>query len=264
MLATRAMVDERHVNPPELHRFIAYVVLPASAPVAGAEVAARLASEFPTFAADATAVGDTLINVGRQQLVLMAVDAPLPAECFRDDAHQRAWPGWMEAARAQRAHLIVSHLAAATDTAGAVAAAVLCGMTPALGVNWAANGLFVAPEAWRRAAAAMRPDQLPMPELIRPRWYAGEVAGAQAPGLVTEGLRPFVGREVDHPPTGEPPGAVYERALNLCLYLMRAGPVIKDGDTIGQTPTQRITVRLAERDGVPLYRLGFATASGGG
>ena len=77
-------------------------------------------------------------------------------------------------------------------------------------------------------------------------------------GLVTLGLAPFVGREVDHPPTGEPPDAVYERALNLCLYLMRSGPVIRDGDTIGQTPEQRITVRLAERDGVPVYRLAFA------
>jgi hypothetical protein len=104
----------------------------------------------------------------------------------------------------------------------------------------------------------MTPGMLPMPELIRPRWFPGEVAGRQAPGLVTLGLAPFVGREVEHPPTGEPPGPVYERALNLCLYLMRAGPVIKDGDTVGQTEAQRITVRLAERDGVPVYRLVFA------
>jgi hypothetical protein len=41
---------------------------------------------------------------------------------------------------------------------------------------------------------------------------------------------------------------------------MRAGPVIKDGDTVGQTEAQRITVRLAERDGVPVYRLVFAQA----
>jgi hypothetical protein len=97
-----------------------------------------------------------------------------------------------------------------------------------------------------------------MREPIRLAWYAPGPQAPRAPGPVTPGLRAVLGREVEHPPTGEPPGAVHERALNLCLYLMRAGPVIKDGDTVGRTEAQRITVRLAERDGVPVYRLVFA------
>lgn len=253
-------------------RFMTFVALPAPARPPGAEVAARLAARFLAFAARAEAVaapeGGTVLLAGGRTLIVTPVDMPLPAECFHDDAHQRGWPGWLEAARAQRAHLLVATLDTAAGTPSAVqgaalvfaTAAVLCELTPALGVSWAANRLFLAPDAARQAAAAMRPDQLPLPELIRPLWQADDPKAPRALGLVTLGLGPFVGREVEHPPTGEPPGAVYERVLNLCLYLMRAGPVIKDGDTIGQTAAQRITVRLAEREGVPVYRLVFAAA----
>gem|GEM_PF-6277957 len=64
-------------------------------------------------------------------------------------------------------------------------------------------------------------------------------------------------RKIEHPATGEAPVAVYERAMNLALYLMRAGPLIRDGDTVGTTPTQRIAVARGEQGGVPTYRLEF-------
>ncbi|MEO3474323.1 DUF4261 domain-containing protein [Roseomonas sp. CAU 1739] len=259
-------------------RFIAYVALSAAARVSGPAVATKLAERYPEWARtaqaiEASGVADApagfLLLVGEQKLLVSFIDAPLPADCFQDDAHQRLWVGWEAAARAQRAHVIVANLDTASDAPGKVqaaapvfaTAATLCELVPeTLGVSWAASALFIAPDAIRQAAAAMRPDQLPVSELIKPCWYAGEPPDRQSLGLLTMGLAPFVGREIDHPPTGEQPSIIYNRCLNLALYLMRSGPVIRDGDTVGQTPTQRIVVRFGERGGVPTYQLDISTA----
>jgi len=255
-------------------RFIAYVALSEAARVSGPTVAARLSEGFPAWAGTAQAIdapgagggqAGFLLVIGERKLLVSFIDAPLPADCFQDDMHQRFWPGWEAAARAQRAHVIVANLDTAADAPGKVqsaalvfaTAATLCELLPVtLGVSWAAAALFIAPESFRQAAQAMRPDQLPVSDIIKPRWYRD----GQAPGLLTMGLAPFVGREIDHPPTGEKPGELYNRMLNLALYLMRSGPVIGDGDTVGQTPTQRIVVRFGERGGMPTYRLDVSAA----
>jgi len=259
-------------------RFIAYVALPDPARVTGADLAARLRQRFPQWAPAAEAVsapgggvppGGFILLVGGRSLLVSFVDAPLPPDVFTDDALQRIWPGWAEAARAQRAHAIVANLDAAADTAAAAgaaalviaAAAALTELLPgALGVHWAASGLFAEPAAFRGVAVAMTPERLPVEVLVKPRWHQGRPPQPPTAGLVTLGLAPFVGREIEHPATGEAPVAVYERAMNLALYLMRAGPVIRDGDTVGTTPTQRIAVARGEQGGVPTYRLEFVSA----
>ncbi|WP_280845654.1 hypothetical protein [Roseomonas nitratireducens] len=38
-------------------------------------------------------------------------------------------------------------------------------------------------------------------------------------------------------------------------------PLIRDGDTIGQTPTQRIVVRFGERHGMPTYRVDLSAVA---
>jgi hypothetical protein len=75
--------------------------------------------------------------------------------------------------------------------------------------------------------------------------------------LVTQGLEPFVGREIQHPPNGDGPAELYNRVLGLATYLIQNGPVIAEGDTIGASQAERIRVRLEERHGTPLYRLEF-------
>ena len=259
-------------------RFIAYVALSAARRVSGPAVANKLAERFPDWALAAQAIetpgaadarAGFLLLIGEQKLLVSFIDAPLPADCFHDDAHQRFWAGWESAARAQRAHVIVASLDTAPDAPSKLqsaalvfaTAATLCELLPeTLGVSWAASALFIAPDVFRQAAETMRRDQLPVSELVKPFWYADAPQDRQSPGLLTMGLAPFVGREIDHPPTGEQPGAIYNRCLNLALYLMRSGPVIRDGDTVGQTPTQRIVVRFSERRGTPTYRLDVSAA----
>lgn len=243
-------------------RFIAYCALSAPARLPAAGLAARLAAAGCEAEVFQGPDGGAILRLDGITLMVAWVDAPLPPGVFSDDPHQRAWTGWREAAAAQRAHVILANLDRPSDTAGALRAAgavsrlaaALAGLLPGvLGIHWAPSGLFVAPADWRAAVARMTPEAPPVEHWVKPRWFRV----GQAPAILTQGLAPFVGREVEHGPSGESPGEVYGRTMNLALYLLRAGPVLKAGDTVGQTPTQRIAVEEGERDGVPVWRLVF-------
>lgn len=250
-------------------RFIAYCALAAPARLPAAEIAARLTAAGHAAEATAGPDGGAILVLDGVTLMLAWVDAPLPADVFVDDLQQRAWAGWRQAAAAQRAHVILANLDRPADTAGAVRAAgavarlaaTVAGMLPGvLGVYWVPSELFVAPADWQAAVAGMRPEAPPVEHWVKARWFrVGE-----APAVLTRGLAPFVGREVEHGPSGESPGEIYGRAMNLAVYLLRAGPVLKAGDTVGQTMEQRIVVEEGERDGVPMWRLVFTPAGAGG
>jgi hypothetical protein len=59
-------------------------------------------------------------------------------------------------------------------------------------------------------------------------------------GVLSYGLAPFVGREVELAPVVMPFEAVAERMWGLCGYLLENGPVIKNGDTLGLSDDERI------------------------
>jgi hypothetical protein len=69
---------------------------------------------------------------------------------------------------------------------------------------------------------------------FRPGTRDGEI------GVLSYGLTPFVGREVELAPVIMPFEAVAERMWGLCGYLLENGPVIKNGDTLGLSESERI------------------------
>jgi hypothetical protein len=53
---------------------------------------------------------------------------------------------------------------------------------------------------------------------------------------------------------------LYDLVLGTTRYLLEKGPVIRDGDTIGQSPNQKIRMRRAESHwnaGERVYRIEF-------
>ena len=52
-------------------------------------------------------------------------------------------------------------------------------------------------------------------------------------------------REIEHEPSGRDIGQVLNRVANFAGYLIERGSVIGDGDTIGSSAEERITVRHA-------------------
>ena len=78
--------------------------------------------------------------------------------------------------------------------------------------------------------------------------------------LSTHGLKDFGVMEIEARDATVPGSALFDLATGATQYLIGGGTGFKDGDTIGQSPTQRIRVRHAEsfwNAGEKVYRLEF-------
>lgn len=74
-------------------------------------------------------------------------------------------------------------------------------------------------------------------------------------GLFTSGLRDFIGREIEMVARTESLFAVVERALALAGCLLTKGPVVKDGDSIGYSASERFKIRFVEDSSGPLMQV---------
>ena len=78
--------------------------------------------------------------------------------------------------------------------------------------------------------------------------------------LSTRGLKEFGLMEIETKDAPMPGLDLFDLVLGASQYLISKGPVIKDGDTIGQSPKQRIRVRHADsfwNVGEKVYRIEF-------
>ncbi len=66
-------------------------------------------------------------------------------------------------------------------------------------------------------------------------------------GGETQGLRPFMGYELDLEPVAWPLAAVAERLVGTVTYLFWHGPVLNDGDTLGVSEDERFRLALDEQ-----------------
>jgi hypothetical protein len=76
--------------------------------------------------------------------------------------------------------------------------------------------------------------------------------------LSTHGLKEFGLMEIETKDTKMPGAELFTLVRGASQYLITKGPVIKDGDTIGHTNTQRIRVRHADsywNEGQKVYRI---------
>lgn len=81
---------------------------------------------------------------------------------------------------------------------------------------------------------------------------ANTASGQPTVGLSTMGLLPFIGREIEFAPVAWQPGEVAQRVLGLCQYRILNGLVIKDGDTVGNTPAEQLRVTYAKGTRLPV------------
>ncbi len=124
-----------------------------------------------------------------------------------------------------------------------VTAAVLETCEAALGVYWCNATLVIQPKLFRDFAVQILPAGPPIPIWVDFRIgknQDGKIAGFTA-GLNALGLM-----ELETTNSTEPPSEVRERFEGLIHYLLANGPVIKDGDTIGEDQNERIKVTYSK------------------
>lgn len=236
-----------------------------------------LALTQPSFA---TAPAGFILSVNSVEVVVLPMPEPLPPDAYTLAA--RSSLVWREAERqfaASKAHVVIAALREADTHAEAlasafavtvVAAAVIScvervglrraladpvdplGFTPlirALGVVFS-PALTALPSADVVTLARNLAQKGEIPDVlwVSINFVPGAIRadGGEEIGLVTRGLSAFVGREIEFLPVAWTPGELARRVFGLAQYLILRGPVIKDGDTVGDTPSERITVRLLE------------------
>ncbi|MCQ4191518.1 DUF4261 domain-containing protein [Methylocystis suflitae] len=188
------------------------------------------------------------------------VDAPCPIS--KDDPCVQFtwyWPDAWEAVSTHKAHLLpsVSGGADAKRRAalhGQLVAAVVDAARDAVAVHWASSdSLWPAPLVAQTIAPGDQKPPVPFCVAIKlSRDADGGVSGA------TRGLAAFGLMEIEAEGFKGDPRQLNGLMLDLAGYLIEAGPVIKDGDTIGPDAGTKIVVRHETSGfvpGQPVYRL---------
>jgi hypothetical protein len=203
----------------------------------------------------------SLIRCGNQLLAVMSVPAPLPRDEGLWKRAAMLWPEGSEAAGRHSAHLIVSMMGTnqnKVESARITTAVVggLIAVTPGCSaVVWGAKVARSAQIWFDMSLRAFTPfpgypftlwvDIVPFP--------SGQTIGA-----ITVGLSSFVDREIEFEMDGMDRPTVIDRVAGLALYLIEHGTVIKDGDTIGVSQTNRIKVhyRTSRFTAAPVISVG--------
>lgn len=200
-----------------------------------------------------------LIRCGNQLVAVMSMPAPIPDD---DGLWARAatiWPEGKAVAARHRGHLIVSMLGknerplVAARVTAAVIGALIAAMPECCGVVWAGrvarpSGLWL--EMSSRSFA-------PFPDYPFILWV--DILPFQSDrkiGAITVGLSTFVGREIEFKTAKLTLPALIDKVAGLSVYLVEHGNVVKDGDTIGASATERIAVRHRNSEvftGLPVF-----------
>lgn len=255
-------------------RIMAFIALSAPAEPDGDALAAHVKSRFADALNISVSVqpgqtGALLLEMGGVMITVMSVDKPLPPDAFaRGLETNRRWREAETAMQSHQAHLIVATLSevdgrdAALNGSACVSfvTAALVETTPALGVMWTSGQALTQAATFVSEAEGLVQHKLPILAWISLDVYRGPDAagGAATFTMYSNGLRPFVGRELEFPPTAAEPSALAMRMIGTCQYLIERGLVLADGDTLGVSERERIRAQYMDpgaRAGVPAIRL---------
>ena len=209
---------------------------------------------------DMEADGDKVILLRMRggTVMLGLIDAPLPKGQI-DDLCSSAWYWRLacEATTSHRAHIFASVLD--TDLNKLEASLLLTDVVAALmdsnaiASYWGAS--LQSREAVLRQSARIS-RELPPVWL----WINFRVTNDVEKGLSlsTQGMQEFDLREIEAKDVNRPGREVFGLIVGMAQYLISKGPVIKDGESIGDSPALNIRVRQGPshwREGATVYRV---------
>lgn len=236
----------------------------------GVEVGLR-----PVNLSPARALGEGFtLSIDNTAIMVLFARTRLPAEAYEPGLRlNRVWPDAQPAMAAGQGHVVLATIdevithGQALNGSGYLSfiAAALIEMIPSIGVMWTNGEALSEAQAFHAGALRLLERKIPALNWLG-FWFLSappDAIGQPQMMMMTSGMRPFIGREVEWMPSSQPRTAVLDRLIGTCLYLIENGPVIKDGETLGKTHAERVRVRYAaqgQRSGVPVLQLGEETA----
>ena len=123
----------------------------------------------------------------------------------------------------------------------------------ALGIYWGSGPLVHSRAAFVADSAGATREDVPVHLWVDPRLFSTREGTVS---VFTSGLATFGAMEIEIRESSDRPEDLLELVFGLSSYLIRHGPVIKDGDTVGGTPEEQIVARHLpsewEREGLVL------------
>ncbi|UNK42678.1 DUF4261 domain-containing protein [Luteimonas sp. S4-F44] len=198
--------------------------------------------------------GPLSIDYGDVSILLMPIAAPIGDDIAQIAAHSRLWPNAEPAPEDYAAHTIVTVMefpaegtAPTLDALGraVLLSRVLASATALLdtvrAVYFGSANHIVLPALFRELAMAQLPEPMPL------AWVAFNI-GARPDGTMTGhtlGMDMLGLMDIEIPETDDSAENVFDRLTGICAYLLEHGPVIEDGDTLGESADERIVVAHA-------------------
>jgi hypothetical protein len=231
---------------------MAMIALGPNAHPSVAAIQADLARQWPSLPkAEAAEEKDNTFafRVGTLDVVAGLMPGPIPWSDLEGPC-ATSWL-WKDAASVLRSHathliLTVSGEAEVLDRVRLltqVTSSILATCPEALGVFWTEARMVIQPPLFRDFATKFLPDGLPL--YIWVDFRVGKTDSGKSAGF-TSGMASLGHMEFETEDSPEPPGELRQRFFGLAHYVLENGPVIRDGDTIGEDVNERIRVVYAD------------------
>jgi len=205
--------------------------------------------DLPTVVEASEPEGALSCRIGAADVVVAVMDAPIPwSDLEGPCATSILWPDAAADIRHHPCHGLVTVRGELSPVALSmlltqVTAAVMKSTPEAIGVYWGNATMVIPKDFFVDCAVKMRADRLPVP-----LWVDGRVGWAEGKKNVsagfTTGLAALGLMELEAVHATESPSDLKDRFEAVSHYLLENGPVIKDGDTLGEH--EEITVHLRE------------------
>lgn len=223
-----------------------------------ADLEKRLVGRFEVGDMEADGQKVILLRMHGGTVMIGLIEAPLPKGQI-DDLCAAAWY-WRQACEAtasHRAQIVASVLGTTLDRLDAnllltdVVAALMD--SNAIASYWGAS--LQSRDAVLRQSARISRDTPPVWLWVNFRVTNDVEKGIS---LSTQGMEEFDLREIEAKEVNRPGRDVFTLLVGMAQYLVSKGPVIKDGETIGESPALNIRVRQGPsywREGATVYRV---------
>jgi hypothetical protein len=231
--------------------------LPPSAEVRS-QLEARLQGRLKIDGMDADEKGVILLRIAGGTVMIGLIDAALPKGTVdvlcRQSWH---WKAACEATAGHRAHILVTVLDTRLDRLDAellltdVIASLMDGN--AIASYWDAS--LHPRDSFLRQTAQMGRQRPPVWLWVGFRFTNDVEKGVS---MSTQGMESFGLREIETKDVQRNGRDVFSLVMGMASYLIQKGPVIQDGETVGDSPALNIRVRQGPsywRDGLTVYRV---------
>ncbi|MBW3597142.1 MAG: DUF4261 domain-containing protein [Planctomycetes bacterium] len=227
---------------------IAMVMLGPGAKLSAEAIQQDLKSTWPALPAIGNAEQEEVtlsFRVGEADLILGRMPAPIPwSDLEGPCATSWLWPDAAEKLKQHAEHVIVTVSSEASPVERSrlltqVVAAIVATCKAPVGVFWTNAAMVISPSMFRDFAVDVLPHGPPIHMWVDFR--VGKTGDRTSSGF-TSGLAALDLMEFETQNANEPPGELRERLIALAGYVVENGPVINDGDTVGEDANERIRV----------------------